>query len=52
MDLLRLFQSFYENTEFDHQFSKSFISLIAKVKGLATLNIFVLFHFWVRSISL
>lgn len=39
-DLLELFQSFYENTEFDHRFFESFISLITKVQGMACLNDF------------
>lgn len=37
-DLIGLFEGFFENAEFDHWFSESFIALIPKVKDPSSLN--------------
>lgn len=39
-DQLGLFQKFYSDTDFDHRFSESFISLIPKAKRSSSLNDF------------
>lgn len=51
-DLFGLFHYFYENVEFDHRFSESFISLIPKVRGPSPLNNFRLISLrgWVHKL--
>lgn len=44
--LLGLFQCFYDHAELDHRFSESFIALILKMKGSASLNNFKPISLW------